>query len=79
MHVNPVDRASDVLENRLERHEKFAAFYAGFFSLVQFGAGEEIHEARIHVRLWKIEERVEHVDTRLVELEEFIRVKLVDF
>lgn len=67
------------LENRLEGHEKFAAFDAGLFAVVLFSVGEEVNKASKHVSFGEIEERVENVNARLIELQEFVGVNFVDF
>lgn len=77
--VNPVDGVANILENRLERHEQLAALHAGLLPVILLRVDEEVDETRVHVRLGKIEQRVENVNARLVQLEKLIRVQLVNF
>lgn len=79
MNVHPIDSIANVLEYRLERHEKFAALHSGLLAVISRRVREEIDEAREHIRLGKIEECVENVNARLVELEKLVRIQFINF
>ena len=66
------------LEDRLEAHEEVSELESLRDLLVVAGLGEEVDDAGEHVRLGQVEERVEHVDALLVQLDELVRVVLVD-
>ena len=78
VHVYPINSVAHVLEYALEAHRQLAVLHARALACVALRVREEVDETCKQISLRKIEQSVEDVDARLVELQEFVRVELVD-
>lgn len=78
MNVHPINRASDVLKDRFEWHEQLSALHSRLLAVILRMIGEKVHEASVHISFGKVEESVEHVHARLIQLEELVGVDLIN-
>lgn len=65
------------LEDGLEGHEELSALDTGQGLGVLRGVREEVDEARQEVRLGQVEQRVQDVNSRLVQRKELVRIQFV--
>lgn len=77
MNMHIVHGTANILVDRSERHEQITTTDSSLFPCVLWSIGEEIHETGKQIGFGQIEESVENVHTRFVQLQKFIWVHLV--
>lgn len=77
MNVNVVHGTAHVLVDRSERHEQIASPDTGLLASVLRCIGKEIYETGKQIGFGQIEQSVQNVYARLVQLQEFIRIHFV--